>query len=134
MLTYFKGLLNKERQILDTIGKDKPGKFIYKLFKRQQQRIVDPDDLVTSDNWLKILHGPHDSEQLDLWMEREIPEIAVTQGSDDESAKPRPPIYLTAANESSTCRQPGSQDNFLHIERDTSWSQRLRKLCGPLGN
>lgn len=80
-------MLNKERRILDTLGKDKPGKFSYKLYAKEQHGSVDPADLVTSDNWLEILHSDTNSEQLDLWMERESLIFELTPDSDDESVK-----------------------------------------------
>jgi hypothetical protein len=87
---YGQGLLNKERRILDTLGKDKPGKFSYKLCTKEQHGTVEPADLVTSDNWLGILHSDTNPEQLDLWMERESLTIEVTPDSDDESVKHQP--------------------------------------------
>lgn len=90
--------------------------FKYKLYSRER---CDAADLVTSDNWLDVLHSDDPPEQLDLWMERESLPIEVTPDSDDDSVKLRgirsrdQPIPATNAAASPVPFEPGTMNRPL---------------------
>ena len=131
MLTYWQGLLNKERRILDTLGKDKPGKFRYKLYTKEQHGSVEPADLVTSDNWLEVLHLDTNPEQLDLWMERESLTIEITPDSDDESLKHQSNRAGLGSPRSALQVPPNPKDPLLPVGRPLAQTTSSTLLMVP---
>lgn len=73
--------MNKSHKVLDALC-DKKGQLKYRLYHKEEGS--NAESLVTSENWIDVLRC-ETSEQLDLWMKRELPEFELPEETTDEN-------------------------------------------------